>query len=276
MQVLDEWVNDDNSVEVKKEPEDPAASSSSRASASDHKSTRHRRESDRSDNTNRDPRRNNQRDKENDRRSNSPNRNKRPSPPYRRPPRFSPPPRRRSRSPQRPPRRNLPNSLRPSFLEEITKAIPELRQDSMHNNNNRFNNPNMYGYGMDQIMPGAQFMPQPGFQQPFHPTGPFPMMNNFGQPMNPFMNQMMPTPHMATGNPLIFPDHPMPVPAPMEIPMQSYPPPKSVDPRLKPAQNPEPPPIPKGIDHDEAKKRVSSFVLQSIRGSTKLYSILGI
>lgn len=268
MQVLDSWEDKSNEAnEVKIEPEDSVEGSNARASTRDLKSTsRHRNDS---HNSNRDPRlKNNHRDKENDKKSKTPDRpdrSRRPAP-YRR----SPPRRRsRSRSPPRHPRRDFQprrdNASRPSFFDEIMQKIPELK-GSINNNmmpggQPRFNNnQNMYGYGMNQMMPGAQFMQQPNFgpgpSQPFHQNGAY-QLDAFGQPMqmNPFMNQMMPNPQMPMVNPLIFEQQPMPVPAPIE--MQAF---SANDARLKPTQNPEPPvipPAPKGIDLQEAKKKVN-------------------
>lgn len=278
MEVVDSWEdksNEGSSNDVKVEPEDSVEASSARASSRDIKtSSRNRNDS---DNSNRDPRlKNNHRDKENDKRSETPDRpdrSRRPAP-YRR----SPPKRRsRSRSPPRhprrdvQPRRNNAASSRPSFLEEITRKIPELKQDSMRNNmmpgQPRFNNHNMYGYGMNPMMPGAQFMQQPNFgqvpNQPFHQNGAY-QVDAFGQPMhmNPFMNQMMQNPQMPIASPMMFEQQPMPVPAPLE--MQTFSAQGVNDARLKPSQNPEPPvvvpPAPnlRGIDLQEAKKKVNS------------------
>lgn len=270
MQVLDSWEdksNDGSANDVKIEPEDAGEDSNAKASSSDIKSSSRNRND--SHNSNRDPRlKNNHRDKENGKKSRTPDRpdrSRRPAP-YRR----SPPRRRsRSRSPPRhprrdfPPRRNNASNQRPSFLEEITQKIPELQQDRIHNNMmpgvqpQYNNNRNMYGYGMNQMMPGAQFMQQHNFgqgpSQPFHQNGAY-QVDAFGQPMhmNPFMNQMIPN------SPMMFEQQPMPVPAPIE--MQSFSAQSINDARLKPTQNPEPPgipPAPKGIDLQEAKKKVN-------------------
>lgn len=160
-------------------------------------------------------------------RSKSPERQRRS--PNRRASRFSPPGRkRRSRTPPRhrriPSKRNNP-SIRPSFLEEITQQIPEIKQDMMrHNMELAFNNnaPNLapnYGYNMQPMMP--QIMQNQGFMPPgfIHPQ----QLHN-GPLINPFVQQQQFS-FNKFGHDLmneqiridLAPRIPMPVPAPQPL-----------------------------------------------------------
>ena len=245
---------------IKKEPRDPSES----------RSSRNRRESDRSSN-NRDPK---SRDRENDKRSKSPDRKRR-SPP-RRPSRFSPPGRRRprSRTPPRhnrrdsPPRRNNQTN-RPSFLEEITKQIPEIKQDMMRNQMQApFNNNAQFGFGMplmmqqNHMMSGQGFMPGTNYMQP---------QQFQNVPMHPFVQQQQQFPMNQFNNinqqPMIPGQMsdlmPVPVPAPMMQMDTGVYAGRSApnDPRIKQQNNEQQKqPEVKDYDLEQAKKKVSFAV----------------
>lgn len=187
------------------------------------RSSRDRKESDRSDNSSsRDPRvKSSGRDKV----SRSPERKRSP---YRRPSRFSPPGGRRRQRSRSPPRHQQPRrgnaSNKPSFLDEITEKFPELKSvnpNNINNNNNRTNNfhQNQHnrGYMQPQMMNvGPNFMPVGYMPQPF-PNQPFQMLDSYGQPiaMNMYNNQVM-NPMMPIGASPMNIMQPMPVPAPLE------------------------------------------------------------
>lgn len=197
MVVVDSWSesNKDGGQVIKKEPSPRKPSTS-----------RHRRESDRSENS-RDARNGDR----NDKRSRSPRR----SPPRRH---RSPINKRRivrRNSPPPPRRNNQGKNNRPSFLEEITQKIPALRQDMA--NQNAFNNQvqPIYGYGMNPMMPNHMMMQGQPMMQGAPYNGQYQMMDPYMQQQSMMMNAMPFNPAMGQiGAPTMI-EPPLPVPPPV-------------------------------------------------------------
>lgn len=266
--MIDSWQdngNDDQSVKVKQEPRHSSREERARELS---KSSRTRADSDRSDSrTVRDSR-----DKENDKRRS----------PERRRPRPPSPVRRRS-PPTRPIRRNSPprrqnSNNKPSFLEEITAQIPELREDMMRNsigaqikqaNMASIYNANMNAMmmaGPSGMMPqmGMNYMSGPNFMPQGYPNGGFqPAIDGFNQPyaMNNFNNPIIPPGTMVI-NPMaqaaqMNPEPPMPVPAPVAAPVVSKQPrPSTSKEQPKKAKDPPKAPELQVVDIQQAKKKV--------------------